>query len=289
MDRIASGQSGHYRRACRLDQGFTIATWVLGAAGLALPITIIGFLLVRGISYISWDFITLGPKGFPLGTAGGIWPAIEGSLALVGIGLLIAVPLGVGGAVYLAEYAKSKPLIAAFRFTMECLAGIPAIVYGLFGYSFLVIFLALNVSLLAGGITLGLVMFPIIFIGSQEAMESVEDEYREAALSLGVTKSYMIRRIIIGKATPGILAVTTLAAGHAFGSAAPVLYTAAVIFVRGGLDLSAPVMTLPTHLYFLVGEATSFGHAYGTALVLVVILLLANFATMCLNAYMRRG
>jgi phosphate transport system permease protein len=277
-----------YRLSCQLDRSFTVMAWVLGLAGLALPVTIIGFLLNRGASYVTFEFITQGPAGFPLGTAGGVWPAIQGSLALVGIGLCVALPLGVGGAIYLSEYAKSARLIRVFRFITECLAGIPAIVYGLFGYSFLVIFLSLNVSLLAGGITLGLVMFPIILIGSQEAMEAVEDQFRETALSLGVTTSYMIRRIIIGKAAPGILAVTTLAAGHAFGSAAPVLYTASVIFTRGGLDLSAPVMTLPTHLYFLVGEGASFGHAYGTALVLVFILLITNFTAMALNAFMRR-
>lgn len=269
------------------DNGFTIVAWGLGLIGLALPLTIMVFLALRGISVISWEFLSQKPGGFPLGLDGGILPAIKGSLSLVGIGLLVALPIGVGGAVFLNEYNRSPLLSRVVRFSAECLAGIPSIVYGLFGYSFLVVFMALNVSLLAGGITLGFVMFPLILIGAQEALSTVEGRYREAALSLGVTRSYVIRRIILPKAAPGILAVTILAAGHAMGSAAPVLYTASVIFAPGGLSLQAPVMTLPTHLYYLVGQALSFEHAYGTALVLVSGLLAVNFFAMYLKSLAR--
>jgi len=262
--------------------------WFLGGIGLTLPLIIIGFILGQGASYLTFEFIFNEPRGFPLGTEGGIWPAIQGSIALVFLGLVFALPLGIGGAIYLSEYAGSRRLVMCFRFTAECLAGIPAIVYGLFGYAFLVIFMSLNMSLLAGGITLGLLMFPIILIGCQEALEAVDDKYREAALSLGVSTSYVTRRILLGKAAPGMLAVTVLSAGHAFGSAAPVLYTAGVIFARSGLDISDPVMTLPTHLYFLVGEASSFGHAYGTASVLVLILLISNATATVMNNLMRR-
>jgi phosphate transport system permease protein len=265
------------------DRTFTACAWIFGISGLALPILIIGFLFVNGAHVISWQFLTEGPSGFPLGLAGGIWPAIQGSLALVGIGLMIALPVGVGGAVYLTEYGKSKRAMKMIRFVIECLAGIPSIIYGLFGYAFLVVLLSLKISLLAGGITLGLMMFPIIFVGTQEAIQAVEWHYREAALSLGVTKAYMIRRIILGKAWPGILAATALTAGHAMGSAAPVLYTASTIFSRSGLSLDAPVMTLATHLYYLVGQAISFEHAFGTALVLVVGLLAINFTVLYLK------
>lgn len=274
--------------AQKYDMIFTALTWFLGFLGLLLPIFIITFVVFNGIQYISIEFLTSGPAGFPLGTSGGILPAIQGSLALIGIGLALALPLGVGGAIYLSEYATSKHLINTFRFCVECLAGIPAIVYGLFGYSFLVIFLTLNISLLAGGITMGLVMFPIILIGSQEAMESVEEEFRESSMSLGVTKSYTILRIILIKAIPGIVSVTTLAAGHAFGSAAPLLYTCSVIFAKTGLNLGNPVMTLPTHLYYLVSEGTSFGHAYGTAFVLICVLLTTNLLAMALSTYIRK-
>jgi phosphate transport system permease protein len=165
-------------------------------------------------------------------------------------------------------------------FCGECLAGVPAVIYGLFGYSFLVVFAKLRVSLLAGGITLGLVMLPIILIGAYEAIRAVEGKYREAALALGVSRLYAFRKSVWPKARAGLLAAIVLAAGHAFGSAAPVLLTASVVLSQGGLDLSAPVMTLPTHLYYLVSEASSLQQAYATALILVSCLLMANVTVM---------
>ena len=127
-------------------------------------------------------------------------------------------------------------------------------------------------------------MFPLVLIGSHESMRSVNWVYRESALALGVSRSYMVRRVILKQTWPSIMAITLLAAGHAVGSASPVLYTASIIYSRGGLDLNAPVMTLPTHLYYLVSEAISFEHAYGTALVLTMGLLLLNFT----GRYLRR-
>lgn len=276
------------RRAMAADRAFTGVSWILGLGGVFLPLAIVAFLAVNGASVITWEFLTERPRGLPLGGAGGIGPAIQGSLALILIGLAVAVPTAVGAAAYMTEFGRSRVVLRSVRFAAECLAGIPSIVYGLFGYAFLVVFLSLKVSLLAGGITLGFVMFPIILIGAQESMEAVEWQYREAALAMGVTRSHMLRRVILPKAWPGILSITVLAAGHAFGTAAPILYTASVIFSHGGLDLSAPVMTLPTHLYYLVGEAVSFDHAFGTALVLVLMLLLFNFLASYVKKITRR-
>lgn len=258
------------------DRLFTLASWILGGLGLFLPVSIVGFLIYRGVQAISWSFLVDAPKGFPLGLEGGIRPAIEGSLALIALGLAIAVPFGVGGAIYLSEYGASSSWERMARFAAECLAAIPSIIYGLFGYSFLVVYMSLKISLVAGGITLGLLMFPLILIGAHEAMQAVDRAYRESALSLGVSRLYVARRIILTKAWPGIVAATVLAAGHAVGSAAPVLFTASVIFSRGGLDLTAPVMTLPTHLYYLVSEASSPEQTYGTAVILIIGLLLSN-------------
>ena len=276
------------RRAVVADRVFTLSAWIFGGLGLALPFSIVGFILVNGAHVISWQFLTEDPAGFPLGMAGGILPAIKGSLALVGIGVVIALPTAVGGAIYLTEYGKNVFVLRSVRFITECLAANPAIIYGLCGYSLLVVFMALKISLLAGAITLGLMMFPIILIGSQEAIQAVESEYREAALSLGVTKAYVVRWIILRKALPGILAATVLATGHALGSAAPILFTASTVFSHGGMSLDAPVMTLPTHLYYLVNQALSFDHAYGTALVLVVLLFMINFLAWTLKRYVGR-
>lgn len=271
------------RSAIFYDRMFNVIAWLLGGIGLLLPALIIGFLLFKGAGVVTMSFILDNPAGFPLGTSGGIRPAIEGTLALVGIGLIIAFPAGVGGAVYLVEYGRNRRLMSIMRFTIECLAGIPSIIYGLFGYAFLVVFMSLKVSLLAGGITLGLMMFPIIFVGTQEALQAIGWHMRESALSLGVEKAYVIRRILLKKAWPGIMAATVLTAGHAMGTAAPVLYTASTIMSDGRLSLDAPVMTMATHLYFLVSQALSMDHAFATALVLVCILLTVNFASLLLK------
>jgi phosphate transport system permease protein len=147
-----------------------------------------------------------------------------------------------------------------------------------------VVSLKMRISLLAGGITLGLVMLPFILIGYYEALRAVEEKYREAALALGVSRFYAFRKILWLKASAGLMAAVVLAAGHAFGSAAPVLLTASVVMSKGGFDLAAPVMTLPTHLYYLVSEASSLEQAYATALILVALLLAANFSVMLIKS-----
>lgn len=270
------------RESARLwqDRIFVTVAWCVGLLGFLLPVSIVLFLFYRGVGAISWNLLWESPRGFPLGTSGGIRPAIEGSLALVGIGLAVALPLALGGAIYLTEYDASNGLKRAVSLCGECLAGVPAVIYGLFGYSFLVVFAQMRISLLAGGITLGLVMLPIILIGAYETLHSVERKYREAALALGVSRLYVFRQTVWPKARAGILAAVVLAAGHALGSAAPVLLTASVVLSNGGVDLSAPVMTLPTHLYYLVSEASSVEQAYATALILVSLLLIANSAVM---------
>jgi len=270
------------------DKIFTAVGWGVGLWGFMLPISIVGFLFYRGAGAITWDLLWLSPRGFPLGGSGGIRPAIEGSLALVIIGLAVSLPLAVGGAIYLTEYSASDRLRRAASFCAECFAGVPAIIYGLFGYSFLVVFLRMRTSLLAGGITLGLVMLPVILIGAYEALRAVEDKYRDAALALGVSRLYTFRKNVWPNARAGLMAAIVLAAGHAFGSAAPVLLTASVVMSKSGLELSSPVMTLPTHLYYLVGEASSPEQAYATALILVSLLLTANFSVMLIKSRRER-
>jgi phosphate transport system permease protein len=270
------------------DQFFTAIAWSVGLLGFMLPISIVVFLFYRGAEAINWDLLWQSPRGFPLGSSGGIRPAIEGSLALVIIGLAVSLPLAVGGAIYLTEYSASDRLRRAVSFYGQCLAGMPAIIYGLFGYSFLVVYLRMRTSLLAGGITLGLVMLPVILVGAYEAMRAVETKYREAALALGVSRVYAFRKNVWPKARAGLMAAVVLAAGHAFGSAAPVLLTASVVMSKSGLDLSSPVMTLPTHLYYLVSEGRSLEQAYATALILVALLLTANFSVMVIKSCQKR-
>jgi phosphate transport system permease protein len=258
------------------DLCLVFLTWGFGLVGLMLPVAIVSFLLYQGAGAISWDLLWQIPKAFPLGSSGGIRPAIEGSIALIALGLMVSLPLGLGAAVYLTEYSRSERVKRAVVFFSSCLAGVPAIVYGLCGFAFLVVALSMKVSLMAGALTLSMVMLPIILIGAFETVLAVEGKYRDAALSLGVSRFHAFRKNVWPKARPGIIAAVVLTAGHAFGSAAPVLLTASIVLSKGGLELSSPVMTLPTHLYYLVSEASSLEQAYATALILVVILLSAN-------------
>ncbi len=266
--------------ASTADHAFTAVAWGCGAVGVLLPASVVAFLLAGGARVLSWRFLVDRPRGFPLGSRGGIGPAIEGSLALVGLGLAIALPLALGGSLWLAELRPRGRSSALLRFLVECLAAVPSVVYGLFGYAFFVVFLHLGISLLAGSLVLAAVMFPILLVSAQEALVAVGPEVREAALALGVDQTCVVRRILLRLAWPGLLAGVVLAVGHAVGSAAPILFTATVYFRQGGLGLGEPVMTLPTHLYFLVAEAVSLDQAFGTALVLVLALLAFNSAAL---------
>ena len=267
---------------------FKIVIWAIGLAGLVLPVAILVFLTFKGWNVIGWEFLSSAPAGFPLGMGGGIWPAIQGSLALSGMGLLIAAPIAIISAIYVNEYCTKLAVKSIVRYISEILTGIPSVVYGLFGYAFFVIVLDLKTSLAAGGLTLALLMFPLIFVGSREILATIDTPLRTAALSLGISKFRFICFILIPQSLPGIVAITLLAVAHAFGTAAPVLYTAAIIHSRGGLGFDTPVMTLPPHLYYLVGEAVSIEHAYGTALVLVSLIFLTSLLAAAIQRLIKK-
>lgn len=270
-------------RALGLDRAFTWMAWALGVVAFVLPAGIIGYLLINGLRVISLDFLLQNPAGFPLGTAGGIWPAIQGSFALSALALLIAFPLALLSAIYVVEYAPNSRIRAVIRFLAECLAAIPSILYGVFGYAVLVVGLNLRISLMAGSLTLALLMYPILLVGMQEALRRVDPTLREAALSLGVTRWNYMRRLAMGRAFSGIMAITVLAFGHSFGTTAPIMLTASVFHAYGGVSLKDPVMTLPTHLYYLVTEAIDFQYAFATAFVMIATLLICNFLAMLIK------
>ena len=265
------------------DLLFRCLLWGFGCLGFLLPAAIVGFLVVGGGSTLTWQFLSDFPKGVPLGSIGGIWPAIQGSFSLAVLGLCIATPLAFGGGIYLAEFGRHSRFSQIIRFAIECLVAVPSVIYGLFGYAFLVVFFKFGISLLAGGITLAMIMFPIMVIAVQESLQRVDDSYREAALALGVTTTYLVQRVLMPRAWPGIVAGMVLAVGHAVGSAAPVLFTASVFFSKGNPKYDEPVMTLPTHLYYLVSEGISQEQAFGTALVLVIGFLIFNLSALMLR------
>jgi phosphate transport system permease protein len=230
-------------------------------------------IISHGLPALSWEFLTQSPRN--LGREGGIFPAIVGTLYLVGGAILFALPIGVGAAIYLTEYTKEGTLTKFIRSGVDLLNGTPSIVFGLFGFAFLILFLNFGVSLLAGLITLGLMVLPTIIRTTEEALRSVPDALREGSFALGATKWQTIRRVVLPPAVPGILTGTILSIGRAAGETAPILFTA-VVFSRRFLpdSLSDPVMALPYHLFILSTNVPGAEqNQYGTALVLLLLVI----------------
>jgi len=248
---------------------------------------IIYFLIARGYKVISWQFLTSLPsRGM---TEGGILPAIVGTFYLIIGSILVSLPLGVFSAVYLEEYAKPSAIVTILRLAIHCLAGVPSVVFGLFGLGIFVKFFGFGVSLLSGSLTLGIMALPIVITSVEEALKTVPLSFREASLALGATKWVTIRRVVLPTALPGILTGLILSVGRVAGETAPILFTAAAFYARGlPHSIFDRVLALPYHIYGLMTEGTrpekQVPIAYGTALVLLIMVLLVNF----LAIYLRR-
>lgn len=265
--------AGRLHRTAISDLIYHGVAWLTGGIGALVPIGIFAYLLWNGWSAVSWDFLVSPPSGGSLDGRGGIGPAVAGSLALVGCGLVPALLLGIGGGIHLAEFNRSPLVESVARFCIESLAAVPGLVYSLFGYALLVVALQLKMSLLAGAVTLGFVMLPQILIGTHESLRAVDPTRREAALALGVSHCHMFVKVAWPAAWPGILTSVVLSAVHALGSAAPLLFTAATVFTKEPVGLTKPVMALPTHLYFVTTEIGAVPYAFGSALVLAGLVL----------------
>ncbi|MDD1695245.1 MAG: phosphate ABC transporter permease PstA, partial [Methanoregula sp.] len=248
---------------------------VTAAAGIVLLILVIILqdIIVHGLPALSWEFLTQGPKD--LGRAGGIFPAIVGTCCLVAGAILFALPLGIGAAIYLTEYTKEGRVTRLIRTTVDLLNGTPSIVFGLFGLAFLVYFLNFGVSLLAGQITLGLMVLPTIIRATEESLKTIPQSLREGSLALGATSWQTIWRAVLPPAVPGIVTGTILSIGRAAGETAPIMFTA-VVFSQRYLPMSVfdPVMALPYHLFILATNVPgSSANKYGTALVLLILVV----------------
>lgn len=250
--------------------------------------TILGYLIVQGGAVFSWEFIFTNPKGFPLGTEGGVLPAVKGTLYLVMVALMTAVIPGIATAIYLAELAKPSKYRDILNVTIQCMAGVPSIVIGLFSYATFVVMLGFGISLLAGGLALGIMIYPVIVVTAREALLAVNDQYRTVGLGLGVSRWYLLTRIILPQATPAILSGILLSMGYAAGATAPIMVTAAVVSANTSGSLFEPVMALPYHLYILFSQQISIDNAYGTALLLVLLLLTLNIIAMIIRSYTYR-
>jgi len=257
---------------------------------VVMPILlVIGVIVVRGLGAISWEFLTAMPReGMK---TGGIFPAIVGTLLLTLGTALVAIPVGVGGAIYLAEYARDTRLTRAIRLAIINLAGIPSVVYGLFGLGMFVLFLHLGTSILAGSLTLAIMTLPIIISTAEEALRAVPVEFRTVNASLGGTRWQGIRHIVLPQALPGIITGVILGLLRAAGETAPILFTVAAFYLprlpRSPFD---PTMALPYHLYVISTQVPGMPLKiqFGTALVLLALVLSMNVVATVIRSYYRR-
>lgn len=256
-------------------------------AAVGIIIVVLAILLldivVKGLPALSWEFIF----GFPsnLGREGGIFPAIVGTIYLVSGAILIALPLGIGATIYLSEYTREGLVTRTIRTGVDLLNGTPSIVFGLFGFAFLVIFIGFGVSLLTGWIVLALMIIPTIIRTSEEALKSVPHALREGSLALGASKWQTILKVVLPAAAPGIITGTVLSIGRAAGETAPIMFTAVVFTTRFLPDtIFEPVMALPYYLYILSTSVPGAQqNAYGTALILMIIVTLFYGAAVLLR------
>ncbi|MFA5362837.1 MAG: phosphate ABC transporter permease PstA [Candidatus Omnitrophota bacterium] len=241
--------------------------------------SIIYFIGARGFRVISWEFLTQGPR---MGmTQGGIAPVIAGTFYLTLGAVLFALPLGLACAIYLCEYSPKGFIVNIIRISINNLAGVPSVVFGLFGLAVFVKFFGFGISILSGSLTLGILILPLIISSSQEALLAVPQSIREASLSLGATKWGTIKNIVLPTALPGILTGIILSIGRAAGETAPILFTAAAFYTRGyPKSIFSEVMALPYHIYALMTEGThpdkQTAIAYGCSLILLLMVLLIS-------------
>lgn len=270
------------------DGVFLSFLWASGLFMLFVLAAILIYLLQRGGRFITTEFILGSPSGFPLGSEGGVLPAIQGTLMLVFLALCFSVIPALITAIFLSEYGRSTQSGYIINLLVQSMAGIPSIIIGLFVYALCVVKMGWGICLLAGSLALGIMIFPVITVSCRDALMAVSDDYRLAAESLGISRSYILRRIILPQATTGILSGILLAMGYAAGATAPIMVTAAAIMARSPGNLFEPVMALPYHLYILFNEHISMDQAYATALVLVLLLLLLNSFALWLNRQQER-
>jgi phosphate transport system permease protein len=268
-----------------------IAFFMLLCATLVvvIPVGMVIFIILKnGWAALSWEFLTQMPRSGM--RAGGIFPAIVGTFYLVTAALLFALPLGVLAAIYLNEYAREGRMNRIVRLAIINLAGVPSVVFGLFGLALFVGFFRFGASILSGSLTLGVMILPVIITSSREALEAVPKSFREVSLSLGATKLQTIKYAVLPHALPGILTGTILGVSRAAGETAPILFTVAAFYLpRLPQSIFDQAMALPYHLYVISTQVPNVDAKirYGTALVLLAIVLLMNLAAIRVRSHFR--
>ena len=255
-----------------------VKIWAVAACALTLGTIffLFAYVFVNGASSITWEFLTESPKGMIIGTEGGILPAIVGSLWYTGIACIFGAILGICTAVYQVYYCKNKKLSEAIALVMQCMAGVPSIVMGLFGYTLLVRTLGWGKCILAGGMTQGIMILPFIQVRAEKALREIDMSQVHASYAMGASRAYTIRRIVLPQCVSQLISGVILGGCYAMGAAAPLIFTGAVIMSKVPKSVMKPAMALPYHLYMLLTQGTSADNAYGTAFVMMMIVLVTN-------------
>jgi len=257
---------------------------------IVVPVGLIVIIIIqKGLPAINWQFLSDIPRQGM--RAGGIFPAIVGTLYLVTGAIVFALPISLLAAIYLSEYSKDNILNRLIRLAIVNLAGVPSVVYGLFGLALFVVFLKFGASILSGSLTLGIMIIPIIITTSREALESVPQSFREVSLSLGASKWQSIRHIVLPNAIPGILTGTILGLGRAAGETAPILFTVAAFYLpRLPNSIFDQAMALPYHLYVISTQVPNVDEKirYGTALVLLIMVISMNLVAIIIRYKFRK-
>ena len=249
--------------------------WVAAFSTLVVMFWILYQVLREGLPRLHFEFFLQAPR--QMGRAGGISSTIIGTIALTIVAIVIATPLGVGTAIFLREYTRESRVSRVIRFGTDCLAGVPSIIFGLFGFVFFVIFLGLGWSILSGGLTLATMILPTIICTAEEAIKAVPYTYREASFALGGTRWQTMRKMVLPNALPGILTGLLLGVGRSVGETAAVILTAGSSFITPG-SLFSPIRTMAVHFYILAREGISMEMAYATGAALILLILAINTA-----------
>lgn len=274
----------------RITQKIAFFFLFLSTLLIVVPVgMIIVIIIQKGLPAVNWQFLSDVPRQGM--RAGGIFPAIVGTLYLVFGAIAFALPIGLLAAIYLSEYARDNLLNRIIKLAIVNLAGVPSVVYGLFGLALFVVFFKFGASILAGSLTLGIMILPLIITASREALESVPQSFREVSLSLGASKWQTIRHIVLPNAIPGILTGTILGLGRAAGETAPILFTVAAFYLpRLPKSIFDQAMALPYHLYVISTQVPNVDEKirYGTALVLLTMVLFMNLVAIVIRYQFRK-
>ena len=260
--------------------------WMAALSVIVILVSVLLHILIEGLPKLSLSFLTDIPRD--MGRAGGVASSIAGTLLVTALAILIAMPFGVGTAFYLAEYTRDNHVTRVIRFSAESLAGIPSIVYGLFGFIFFVMYLNLGWSILSGGLTMAIMILPTIIRTSEESILSVPQSYREVSYSLGGTKLQTIVKAVFPSAIRGIVNGLILGVGRCVAETAAVILTAGSA-LRMPSSIFSPTRTMAVHFYILAREGISMENAYGTAALLIILIFLINVvANMLVNKFVSK-